>query len=115
MADRFYESYTYRRVTKTRTIGGKISETVTDYENCPLVFVQPSGRVEWTQDGLYKEARAHAHIASRFFDIQQFTPSLNDMIIKGDIVYRIIDLQDYTYHPHINVYSVTLKRIEYHG
>lgn len=111
MADRYYENYTYRKVTKSRTVGGKVVETTEDYTDCPLVFVQPQGRGNWTQDGILNEKQAKVHIASRFFEVNTFTPSLNDKIVKGNEIYRITDIKDYTYHPHINVYTMTIKKV----
>ena len=114
-SERWYHSYTYQRVTEARGTGGKVEKTVTEYEDCPLVFVNTKQRTDRTGDGLYKKGTAKVHIAARFFDVYEFSPSIKDLIKKGDIVYRIVDLKDYTYHPHIDVWSVTLERIEYHG
>lgn len=114
-SDRFYRNYTYQRITKARVTGGKLENTVVaEYENCPLVWVHTRGRRKFTEDGNYQDSEAKAHIASRFFEVNEFTPSLNDCIMKDGIKWRVVNLRDYTYHPHIDVWTLTLKRIEYH-
>ena len=110
-----YPDCTYQRFGTTRATGGKaVRGIIAEYIDCPVAFVNTTSRADWSDDGIYKHGRGKAYVPERFFEVHQFSPSLNDIIIRQDVKYRVTDVKDYTYHPHIGVYSLSLKRIEYH-
>ena len=115
-SERFYPNCTYNRMENTRVTGGKVEKSLTAaYEQCPIAFVGTSKGANWTDDGILKRGSAKAYIPNRFFELHEFSPSLEDILIRDGVTYRITDIKDYSYHPHIGVYAMTLKRIEYHG
>ena len=111
---RYYANVTYYQITETKVTGGKIQKTTAQtLTNIPIIFGRSKNARNEETDGVFRSGLMSAWIPSRFFEVYAFSPSLRDIIERDSIKYRIIDIRDYTNHPHMEVYGLTLRRIEY--